>query len=164
MRLQLFHGGEALNLDVEGTGDAREIVLGEERSHASAIALGASSGTLRLDGRPARFLYQRGGAGVRIAVGGECYEFDLSGEIKSKRSGAAHGNPETRAPMPGKVLQVSATPGAEVNPGDPLLILEAMKMENVLAAGVAGTVKEVHVKAGERVDPGQLLVVIEPKQ
>jgi len=34
--------------------------------------------------------------------------------------------------MPGKVLQVTAKPGLEVNPGDPLLILEAMKMENVL--------------------------------
>lgn len=164
MKLEFFHRGDPIGVDVQGSGDTREIVVGEERSLASAVALGPSSGTLRLDGRPVRFLYQRNGGRVRVAVGGECFEFDLSGESKSKRPGAARGNPETRSPMPGKVLQVSVAPGAEVNPGDPLLILEAMKMENVLAAEVAGTVKEVHVRDGDMVEPGKLLVVIAPKQ
>jgi biotin carboxyl carrier protein len=62
------------------------------------------------------------------------------------------------------VLEVSAEAGREVSPGDPLLILEAMKMENVLVAEIAGTVKEVHVKAGDMVEPGKLLVLVTPKQ
>jgi biotin carboxyl carrier protein len=45
-----------------------------------------------------------------------------------------------------------------------LLILEAMKMENVLVAEIAGTVKEVHVKVGDMVEPGKLLVLVTPKQ
>jgi biotin carboxyl carrier protein len=100
-----------------------------------------------------------------VAVGGECHEFETgTGSTKGRRSATGHQNPETRSPMPGKVLQVSAKPGDVVSPGDPLLILEAMKMENVLAAEIAGTVKEVHVKAGDMVDPGKLLVVITPKE
>jgi biotin carboxyl carrier protein len=163
VKLQLFHRGEAIEVEVEGTGDVRVTHLGESRTEIVPVTLGAASGTVRVDGRPVRFLYARSANRVRVAVGGECFTFDLSAETKSKRTPGAHGNPETRAPMPGKVLQVSAEAGREVNPGDPLLILEAMKMENVLAAEIAGTVKEVHVKPGDMVEPGKLLVLVIPK-
>jgi biotin carboxyl carrier protein len=164
VKLQLFHRGEAIEVEVDGTGDVRVAHLGETRTEIVPVTLGAGSGTVRVDGRPFRFLYARSANRVRVAVGGECFTFDLSAETKSKRVAGAHGNPETRAPMPGKVLQVSAEAGHEVNPGDPLLILEAMKMENVLAAEIAGTVKEVHVKPGDMVEPGKLLVLVVPKQ
>ena len=163
MKVQLFHRGEEIEVEIDGSGEARTIRLGDRTAQASAIALGGSSGTLRLDGQPVRFLYERSGKKVTIARRGECFEFDLSAEPRTKRGGGAHGNPETRSPMPGKVLQVAAKPGLEVNPGDPLLILEAMKRENVLAAEIAGTVKEVHAKPGDMVEPGKLLVLIEPK-
>jgi 3-methylcrotonyl-CoA carboxylase alpha subunit len=164
VKLQLFDRGEAIEVEVEGTGDVRVAHLGETRTEIVPVTLGAASGAVRADGRSVRFLYARSANRVRVAVGGECFTFDLSAEAKSKRAVGAHGNPETRAPMPGKVLQVIAEAGREVNPGDPLLILEAMKMENVLAAEIAGTVKEVHVKAGDMVEPGKLLVLIVPKQ
>jgi len=163
VKVQLFHRGDALDVEIDGSGDARTIRFGDAAVEASAIALGSGTGTLRLDGRPVRFLYERSGTKLRVAVRGECFEFDLSGESRAKRGGGTHGNPETRSPMPGKVLQVTAKPGLEVNPGDPLLILEAMKMENVLAAEIAGTVKEVHANPGDMVEPGKLLVLIEPK-
>jgi acetyl-CoA/propionyl-CoA carboxylase biotin carboxyl carrier protein len=162
MRLQLFHRGEPIDLEIDGTGEARSVRAGETTSQIVPVMLGAAAGTLRIDGRPVRFLYERTGSRLRIALGGECFEFDLSGETK-KRAAGAHGNPETRAPMPGKVLQVAVEPGREVAPGDPLLILEAMKMENVLCAEIAGTVKEVNVKVGEMVEPGKLLVLVVPK-
>jgi 3-methylcrotonyl-CoA carboxylase alpha subunit len=161
MKIQLFRRGEPIEIEVDGTGEERELRFGETRSEVSAIAIGPTGGTLRLNGRPARFLYERSGGRVRISVGGECHEFELTGQPKSKRS-AAHGNPETRSPMPGKVLEVTATPGMEVKPGDPLIILEAMKMENVLCAEVAGAVTEVHAKPGDMVEPGKLLVLVEP--
>jgi biotin carboxyl carrier protein len=164
VKLQLFDRGEAVEVNVDGTGGVRVAHLGEIRTEIEPVTLGAASGTVRADGRSIRFLYARSANRVRVAVGGECFTFDLSAETKSKRGAGAHGNPETRAPMPGKVLQVTAEAGREVNPGDPLLILEAMKMENVLAAEIAGTVKEVHVNPGDMVEPGKLLVLIAPKQ
>jgi biotin carboxyl carrier protein len=163
MKVQLFHRGEAMEVDVEGAGGARAAKIGERRAEVTPIAVDSSSGTVRVDGRAVRFLYEKTAGRLRIAIRGECFDFDLGGGGKSKRAAAAHGNPETRAPMPGKVLQVSARAGDEVKPGDPLLILEAMKMENVLCAEIAGRVHEVHVKPGDMVEPGKLLVVVKPK-
>jgi acetyl/propionyl-CoA carboxylase alpha subunit len=65
------------------------------------------------------------------------------------------------APMPGMVLEVSVEAGQEVEEGAPLLILEAMKMENVIKSPGGGVVKVVNVKKGEAVDKNQLLVEME---
>jgi biotin carboxyl carrier protein len=163
VKVQLFHLGETIEVDVEGSGGARATKIGERRAEVSPIAVDSSSGTVRVGGRAVRFLYEKTSGRLRIAIRGECFDFDLGVGGSSRRAGAAHGNPETRAPMPGKVLQVSARAGDDVNPGDPLLILEAMKMENVLCAEIAGKIREVHVKPGDMVEPGKLLVVVEPK-
>ena len=78
------------------------------------------------------------------------------------RGGAAGGGGQVlKAPMPGRVVLVEVSPGQTVRPGDGLVILEAMKMENEFKAAVAGTVKEVRVEAGQAVNPGDVLVVIE---
>ena len=64
------------------------------------------------------------------------------------------------APMPGTILDVRVKVGDAVKPGDVLLLLEAMKMENELTADKAGTVKEVRVTKGQAVNSGDALVVI----
>ena len=64
--------------------------------------------------------------------------------------------------MTGRVIRVNVAPGDDVKEGDILLVVEAMKMENEIAAPVAGTVKVVSVAAGARVAEGDPLVVIEP--
>ena len=68
---------------------------------------------------------------------------------------------DVKAPMPGLVLKIKARTGQEVAAGDILLILEAMKMENVIKATTNGTVKSIPVKAGDPVEKGQLLVEME---
>jgi biotin carboxyl carrier protein len=62
------------------------------------------------------------------------------------------------APMPGKVLSVLVKAGQDVKVGDSLLILEAMKMENVIKSAVDGTIEDVNAKAGLAVEKGELLV------
>jgi propionyl-CoA carboxylase alpha chain len=64
------------------------------------------------------------------------------------------------SPMPGQVLRVAVAPGDRVCPGDPLVILEAMKMEQTVRATMSGVVNAVLVKPGEIVSPGQMLVEI----
>ncbi|MGI9160895.1 MAG: acetyl-CoA carboxylase biotin carboxyl carrier protein subunit [Saprospiraceae bacterium] len=66
-----------------------------------------------------------------------------------------------KAPMPGLVLEVSVTPGQSVQKGDTLLILEAMKMENVIKAAGEGVVKAVPAAKGLAVDKGQVLIEFE---
>ena len=60
--------------------------------------------------------------------------------------------------MPGKVLSVLVKAGQDVKAGDSLLILEAMKMENVIKSAVDGTIEDVNAKAGLAVEKGELLV------
>jgi biotin carboxyl carrier protein len=68
---------------------------------------------------------------------------------------------EVRAPLGGGTLSVLVEPGAKVAVGDELLILEAMKMNNVIYAPAAGTVSQVRVKAGDVVVRDAVLVVID---
>jgi len=66
------------------------------------------------------------------------------------------------APMPGSVVRVDVTAGDEVAQGQVLVVLEAMKMEHAVRAGVAGTVSKVLVSSGEQVADGAVLVVVDP--
>ena len=95
----------------------------------------------------------------------------ISGEIKDKydlllqKMGlsnlmAAAVN-EVKAPMPGLVLDIITEEGAEVSKGDSLLVLEAMKMENVLKSPTDGVVKSISVKPGEAVEKNQVLIEFE---
>jgi biotin carboxyl carrier protein len=65
------------------------------------------------------------------------------------------------APMPGGVVRVLAGPGDAVTAGQPLVVLEAMKMEHTVAAPVDGIVAEMSVRPGAQVDSGQVLAVVE---
>jgi len=68
---------------------------------------------------------------------------------------------DVKAPMPGLVLDVSVKVGQLVKKGDGLLILEAMKMENVIKSSGEGIVKAIHIDYGRAVDKGQLLIEME---
>ena len=76
-------------------------------------------------------------------------------EIISKVSG------EIKSPMPGNVLEILIKEGNSIKKGDPMIILEAMKMENVLRSKVNGKVVETHVKDKDNVNKGDLLISID---
>jgi len=68
---------------------------------------------------------------------------------------------EVKAPMPGLVLDIIAEKGSSVSKGDSLLVLEAMKMENVLKSPADGVVKNITVQSGEAVEKNQVLIEFE---
>lgn len=68
---------------------------------------------------------------------------------------------EIYAPMPGIILEVRVSEGQEVEEGDYLCVLEAMKMENALTSPRKGKIKSVHISQGETVDKGKLLIEFE---
>lgn len=93
----------------------------------------------------------------------EALSFEMTpAEEAAANSGNAQGFVgEIHAPMPGKVLDVLVEVGQEVSEDQPLLILEAMKMEQTLKASSAARVTAVHVAADQMVSPGDLLVQLE---
>jgi biotin carboxyl carrier protein len=68
---------------------------------------------------------------------------------------------DLKAPMPGLVVKVLVQPGDTVNKGDALLVLEAMKMENMIKASGSGKVKALKITSGAKVEKGELLIQFE---
>lgn len=77
-----------------------------------------------------------------------------------KPAAGAAGAGSVTAPMPGTILDVKVSVGDQVKAGQPVVILEAMKMENEITATADGTIKEVRVSKGATVNPGDVLVTI----
>lgn len=65
---------------------------------------------------------------------------------------------EIKAPMPGLVLDIRVAEGDEVKKGDPILVLEAMKMENILKSPTDGTIRKINAKKGMAVEKNQVLI------
>ena len=80
---------------------------------------------------------------------------------RGRAAGGAARPAEVRAIIPGRIAAVAVVAGQQVAHGDPLLVIEAMKMQNELRATRAGTASRVAVQAGQTVEAGDLLVVIE---
>ncbi len=108
---------------------------------------------------------EKSGQTYEIFVGGQRFEVKagdertrlLAGLIKG---GSHSGDATIHAPMPGLVVGVLLEVGAEVNSGQPVVVLEAMKMENDLSSPITGKIKEILVSKGQTVDLGDMLVVI----
>jgi len=166
MRWVIRGGGEAREVVVERNGDHFEVEMDGYRRQVELESLDGAVASLRFpeDGRSFQITYQHGRNGNwRVAVGQR--EFDLAVLTPAEAtevSGARESGPSRlTAPIPGKVVAVKVAPGDEVSPGQSLIVLEAMKMENELSAEQAGRVAVVHVTDGATVESGELLVELE---
>ncbi|HTO93318.1 MAG TPA: biotin/lipoyl-containing protein [Bacteroidota bacterium] len=107
------------------------------------------------------------GESYSVIAGG--YRAQLSVESERERLLRTYGRStassgqrrELHAPMPAMVIRIDVAPGDEVRPGQPLVVLEAMKMENEIVSPGEGRVKEVHAKAGKPVEKGELLITFQ---
>ena len=100
-----------------------------------------------------------------VLIEGEHFEFELFDERKAllKKSAAmgAEGVQEIKSSMPGKIVKVLVAEDEEVEQGQGLVVVEAMKMENEIKSPKAGVVKKIAVTEGQAVESGALLVVVE---
>ena len=102
-----------------------------------------------------------------VKVNNNTYEVVISDELDEiiKNMGIERGKNKVvnaiKAPMPGLILEISVAVGQTVKENDPLLILEAMKMENSFLSPRDGIIKAIAVEVGNAVDKGQLLVEFE---
>ena len=105
------------------------------------------------------------GAETSVVVGHERYKATVRDprSLRSRKSGddSAQGPKKIVAPMPGKVVRIVAPPGTEVEAGQPVLVIEAMKMQNELKAPKKGKVRRITVTEGAAVEAGQTLAEVE---
>lgn len=102
-----------------------------------------------------------------IRINASLYEITLSNELDllieemGLTAGKGNRQNELRAPMPGLIVEILTKPGTKVKAGEPLLVLEAMKMENTLTAPGEGRIKSINVNISEAVDKGTVLIEFE---
>jgi biotin carboxyl carrier protein len=111
----------------------------------------------------------RGRSAVEVVVDGWRFEFEVEDAdlyalreraTSGRAAGAHHGPTDVRAIIPGRVVSLAVAVGDQVEAGQRLLSVEAMKMENELRAPRAGTVERVAVGPGQTVELGDTLIVI----
>jgi len=159
--------GGAHEVTVERSPDGFEVTLDGQRHGVDLIRLNGAVASLRFveDGRSFHVSYDRGrNHDWRIGVGDREFTFEVLSPVEAigaVASAQGRGASVVTAPIPGKVVAVTVKPGDEVEPGRPLVVLEAMKMENELTADQAGRVAAVRVAPGDTVEAGAVLVELE---
>ena len=101
--------------------------------------------------------------GVIVVVDGHRFEIQVRDPrrwLRKPGGAGAEGVRSVAAPMPGKVVRVLVSPGAEVEAGQGLIVVEAMKMQNEIKAARAGRVLALHAKVGATVAAGEVLATI----
>lgn len=124
------------------------------------LLLGGESLTLAMS-RPEAGKWEAQFRGTRYSV--EVVD-ERTRHIRSLTGGAARKDTsaQLKAPMPGLVVRVLVEPGQQVQPGQGLIVLEAMKMENELKARTGAKIRSVSATPGQAVEKGQVLVEFEP--
>jgi biotin carboxyl carrier protein len=93
-----------------------------------------------------------------LVVDGVAYSTRLTRKYRERKPVVLRNPRRILAYIPGLITEVHVVPGAAVDRGEAILVLEAMKMHNAITSTIAGTVKAVHVRIGQRVAKGDLLV------
>jgi acetyl-CoA/propionyl-CoA carboxylase, biotin carboxylase, biotin carboxyl carrier protein len=118
---------------------------------------------LTLDGRVERLIRVAVGRTTHVVIGGESWTIDdVEPRGAGTAGGAGHADGTVRSPMPGTVIAVHVAAGDTVVAGQPVAIVEAMKMEHALTAPFDGTVGEVLVASGSQVALDAAVVTVIP--
>ena len=166
MRFIARHGSDEIAIEVERHGAGYRVRLGDRWLVADVVNAGPYLRSLRLeDGTQLALIHDREGVTHQISLADSTIHVDITDPLSLKRK-----RPEDemgsggviRALMPGRIVRVMIAAGQVVRKGTALLVLEAMKMENEIAAPADGVIDQVFVEPGQTVESGAELVHLAP--
>ena len=162
-RTKFRHGDDEIAVSYRSQRDgAFQVTLDEDEPRTVAVFnVEGGQVDLEIDGR--RLQLAIAGTEDRWLVHGTDFDVDLTELPRLPPPGLLEIKGGLTAPMPGNVLATHVQQGEEVQEGQLLLILEAMKMQHRIVAPFDGSVKELHVGEGDQVDNGALLVMLEER-
>lgn len=165
-RVRLSHGpGTVAEVRVRGLASAgAEVAVGDGDPVPARAALRGTDLLVSYGGRTLRYVCARGGRTIWLGRDGHAWALsDEEAAVNAGgRAGAADGT--VRSPMPGTVIAVYVTAGQPVRAGQPLVAVEAMKMEHTVAAPADGVVSELMAKAGQQVGMDETLALIQQQE
>lgn len=164
-----------MKLDVEIDGKKRRVELIQTRDlsrwfadgdplDADATEVSPGVYSILMHGKSFEVRIDRIGAELRASVQGQQFKLTVHDprEWKKNRAGAAEaeGRQQVRAPMPGKVVRVLVVAGDEVQAGQGLMVVEAMKMQNEIRAPKSGKIERLSATAGQTLNAGDVVAVV----
>jgi 3-methylcrotonyl-CoA carboxylase alpha subunit len=153
------HGGEELPVDAIAEGSGWRLRLGGRDCQATAARRADGRLAVTLDGRTVPLRVLEHDAELAVFLDGESWHF-IALDPLLPPPGADAGAGRLTAPMPGRVIQLLVVPGEAVRRGQPMMVIEAMKMEHTIAAPRDGVVEAVHYHAGDPVEEGAELIAL----
>ena len=172
MQYEVEVGGRVRNVTVARTGDTFAVAIDGHARQVEVTRIDGCSLSLIVDSvrrKDITVSAEPGANRLTVLVGTTPVPVVLNGALNSRvrgrasaGAGAAGSGPQrVIAPMPGKIVRILVRVGETVRARQPVIVVEAMKMENELGAGRDGAVAEIHTAEGVSVDAGALLIVIQ---
>ncbi len=160
-RHSLIFGDRVIPTDARVDGDRAVVRVENAEMTLTVRSLGGGRYAVTCDGRRMIAHHATDGSLHYLHVGGEVYAFqrDRVGEVS--RTAAATRHQDLGAPMPGLVTQIFVRKGQTVAAGEPLFVVEAMKMEHIVRAPKACRVTGIKVGPGTQVEGGAIVVEVE---
>ncbi len=161
MEVTLTIDGVAKTVSIDRNGDRYRIAI-EGRKYDVADVSSAEGTLAFLVDRESYIAHvSEGDGGTLISIRGRNYRL-VEEEMDVDRPGAsaAHGDGRLEAPMPGNIVAVYAAEGDSVTAGQPIVVLESMKMQNEITSPIDGVVARILCKAGDQVGFGDVVAEI----
>lgn len=155
--------GNSTTVVVDEVDGRTRVAIDEETPIVTDATLSGVPGmvSMLIDGRPTRAYVARDGRDFRVTVHGRTFLIAVAGGGKRARSaagGATDPPGKITAPLAGVFVEARVAVGDTVEAGQPVVVIEAMKMQNELQAPLSGTVTAIHFSAGDRVEKGDLVI------
>ena len=164
MKVNLTIQGIQRTMEVTHLGDSPGWEIDGHSLAADAVELSPGIYSVLIDGKSIEVRVEGNRSELRVVANGKEYLAAIENprELKKNRAGAtqAEGRQNVVAPMAGKIIRALVKAGDEVESGQGLLIVEAMKMQNEIRSPKSGTVERVTVVEGQTVNPGEIVAVV----
>jgi biotin carboxyl carrier protein len=154
----------AKNIDVRRDGNKFRVQMGKKIIEGDAVEVATGTYSVLLGGHSFEVRVESALGALRVHIGAREYRIQINDPRawRRRRGGAleAEGRQDVVAPMPGKVVRVLAKEGDEVEPGQGLFVVEAMKMQNEIRSPKKGKLEKILVKEGQVVNAGEPLAAV----
>lgn len=163
MRYRLRYKEREEEISATGPEDNRLFTVGDRRYNTSVTRISHELLLLKIDGKHRLVFVAGEGDDLAFLVRGRCYclKEATGGSRRTRREAEEHAR-EVTPPMPSVVVKILVSEGEEVQKGQGLMVVSAMKMETTLRAPYSGIVNKIKTSVNARVAPGDILVEITP--
>ena len=164
MNMRLKIGGRIRTVQINAAAARTEFSLDGQGVAADVREVEPNVFSVLMGGEAFEIRVEQAAGGARVHVDGREYLAELDDPRQWRRgavgASGAQGRQNILAPMPGKVVRVLVKPGSTVTPGQGLLVVEAMKMQNEIKSPKEGKVERIGVSEGQTVSAGEIIAVI----